>query len=68
MVIVCRKNLSQSDLMDCKIITIEGEENVFLVGSPACCQCLNSRCEEYLNSRCEEYLNSRCEEYEALNS
>jgi hypothetical protein len=29
MLIVCRKNLSQSDLMDCKIITIEGEEKVF---------------------------------------
>jgi hypothetical protein len=25
--------------MDCKIITIEGEEKVFLVGSPTCCQC-----------------------------
>jgi hypothetical protein len=25
MTIVCRKNLNQSNLMDCKIITIEGE-------------------------------------------
>jgi hypothetical protein len=25
--------------MDCKILTIEGEEKVFLVGSPGCCQC-----------------------------
>ena len=33
MLIVCKKNLSQIDLMDCKIITIEGEENVFWVGS-----------------------------------
>jgi hypothetical protein len=33
MLIVCRKNLNQSDLMDCKIITIEGEEKVFLVGT-----------------------------------
>jgi hypothetical protein len=29
MQIVCRKNLSQSGLTDCKIITIEGEEKVF---------------------------------------
>jgi hypothetical protein len=29
MLIVCRKNLSQSDLMDCKIITIEREEICF---------------------------------------
>jgi hypothetical protein len=29
MLIVCNKNLSQSDLTDCKIITIEGEEKVF---------------------------------------
>jgi hypothetical protein len=33
MLIVCRKNLSHSDHMDCKIITIEGEEKVFLVGT-----------------------------------
>jgi hypothetical protein len=33
MLIVYRKNLNQNDLMDCKIITIEGEEKVFLVGS-----------------------------------
>jgi hypothetical protein len=39
MLIVCRKNLSQSNLKDCKIITIEGEEKVFLVGSFGCCQC-----------------------------
>jgi hypothetical protein len=25
--------------MDCKIITIEGEEKDFLMGSPDCCQC-----------------------------
>jgi hypothetical protein len=30
MLIDCRKNLSQSDLMDFKIITIEGEEIFFL--------------------------------------
>jgi hypothetical protein len=39
MLIVCRKNLSQSDHTDCKIITIEGEEKVFLVGSLDLCQC-----------------------------
>jgi hypothetical protein len=33
MLIVCRKNLSQSDHTDCKIIMIEGEEKGFLVGS-----------------------------------
>ena len=38
MPIVCRKNNSQNDLMDCKIITLEGEEKVFLVGSLNCCQ------------------------------
>jgi hypothetical protein len=38
MLIVCRKNLSQIDLTDCKIITIEKEGNTFLVGSPNCCQ------------------------------
>jgi hypothetical protein len=38
MLIVCTKNLSQSDHMDCKIITIEGEEKVFLVGSHGCFQ------------------------------
>jgi hypothetical protein len=32
--IVCRKNLSQSDRMDCKIITIEGEKKVFFGGKP----------------------------------
>ena len=26
MQIVCKKNLNQSDLMDCKIITLKGEE------------------------------------------
>jgi hypothetical protein len=26
---ICRKNLNQSDCMDCKIITIEGEEKAF---------------------------------------
>jgi hypothetical protein len=39
MLIVCRKNVSQSDHMDCKIITIEGEEKVFFVGSHGCFQC-----------------------------
>jgi hypothetical protein len=39
MLIVCRKNLNQSDLMGCKIITIEGEEKVFLVGCPDSYQC-----------------------------
>ena len=33
MLIVCRKNLSQKILMDCKSITFEGEEKVFLVES-----------------------------------
>jgi hypothetical protein len=32
MLTVCRKNLTQSDFMDCKIITIEGEEKVFFGG------------------------------------
>jgi hypothetical protein len=40
MLIDCRKNLSQSDLTNCKIITIEGEEKVLLVGIPNHCQCL----------------------------
>jgi hypothetical protein len=31
MLLVCRKNLNQSDHMDWKIITIEGEEKVFVV-------------------------------------
>jgi hypothetical protein len=39
MLIVCRKNLSENDLTDCKIITIEKEERVSLVGSPGCFQC-----------------------------
>ena len=39
MPIVCRKNLNQNDHMDCKIITLEGEEKVFLVGSLNRCQC-----------------------------
>jgi hypothetical protein len=39
MLIVCKKNLSQSDLMDCKIRTIEGEEKVFLVNCLDLCQC-----------------------------
>jgi hypothetical protein len=39
MLIVCKKNLSQSDLMDCKIITFQGEEKVFLVGSHGYFQC-----------------------------
>jgi hypothetical protein len=33
MLIVCRKNLSESDCTDCKIITIEGEEKVFWWGA-----------------------------------
>jgi hypothetical protein len=37
--IVCRKNLSQSDHTGCKIITIEGEEKAFLVKSHGCFQC-----------------------------
>jgi hypothetical protein len=36
---VCRKNLSESDFTDCKIITIEGEEIFFLAGSLDRCQC-----------------------------
>jgi hypothetical protein len=39
MLIVCRKYLSQSDCMDCKIITIEGEKKVFLEENPDHCQC-----------------------------
>jgi hypothetical protein len=39
MLIVCRKNLSQSDLTDCKIITIEGEEKAFLEEIHGCFQC-----------------------------
>jgi hypothetical protein len=31
--ILCKKNLSQSDCMDYKIITIEGEEKVFWWGT-----------------------------------
>jgi hypothetical protein len=38
MLIVCGKYLTQSDFMDCKMITIEGEEKVFLVGSFGCSQ------------------------------
>jgi hypothetical protein len=34
MPIVCKKNLNQSDLTDCKIITIEGEEKVFFGREP----------------------------------
>jgi hypothetical protein len=39
MLILCRKNLNWSDRMDCKIITIEGEEKALVVGSPDHCQC-----------------------------
>jgi hypothetical protein len=39
MLIVYKKNPSQSDCIDCKIITIQGEEKDFLVGSPDHCQC-----------------------------
>jgi hypothetical protein len=42
MLIDCRKNLSQSDLMDCKIITIEGGKKVFLVGGLDRSQCFES--------------------------
>jgi hypothetical protein len=34
MPIGCRKYLSQSDLPDCKIIAIEGEEKVFFGEEP----------------------------------
>jgi hypothetical protein len=37
--IVCGKNLSQSDSTNCKIITIEHEKIVFLVRSSDCRQC-----------------------------
>jgi hypothetical protein len=37
--IVCRKNLIPSDYTDCKITIIEGEEKVYLVECPNCCQC-----------------------------
>jgi hypothetical protein len=37
MLVVCRKNLNQSNLTDCKIITNEGKEKVLLVGSPDHC-------------------------------
>jgi hypothetical protein len=37
--IVCKTNLPQSDHMDCKIIIIEGEETIFLVGCSNCFQC-----------------------------
>jgi hypothetical protein len=30
--IVCRKNLNQSDCTECKIVTTEGEKKVLLVG------------------------------------
>jgi hypothetical protein len=33
LLIVCRKNLSQSDLMDCKIVSIEGAEKIFWWGA-----------------------------------
>jgi hypothetical protein len=39
--LIVKKNLTHSDLMDCKIITIEGEEKVLFVGSLDCCQCLD---------------------------
>jgi hypothetical protein len=37
--IVCKKNLSQNDHTNCKIITIVGEDKVFLVGCLDFCQC-----------------------------
>jgi hypothetical protein len=39
MLVVCRKNLNESDRTDCKTITIKREEEVFLVGSLDHCQC-----------------------------
>ena len=39
MPIVRRKNLSQTDLMDCKTKTLEVQEKLFLMGSLDCCQC-----------------------------
>jgi hypothetical protein len=39
MLIVCKKNLNQSNLTDCKIVTIEGEGKVLLVKSLDRCQC-----------------------------
>ena len=39
MPIVCRKNLIQNDLIDCKIITLEEEKKVFLVESVNRSQC-----------------------------
>jgi hypothetical protein len=40
MLILSRKNISQRHFTDCKIITIEGEEKVILVGCPNCYQFL----------------------------
>jgi hypothetical protein len=34
MLIVCTKNLNQSDLTDCKIITIKGEKRSIFSGEP----------------------------------
>jgi hypothetical protein len=34
------KNLNQIDCSNCKIITIEGNEKVFLVECLECCQCI----------------------------
>jgi hypothetical protein len=34
MPIGCRKNLSQSELTDCKVITIEGENKIKFGGEP----------------------------------
>ena len=34
MPIMCRKNLNQNDLMNCKIITLEREEKVFFGEEP----------------------------------
>jgi hypothetical protein len=39
MLILCRKNLNKSDRTDYKIITVEGEKKVFLVGNLDRCQC-----------------------------
>jgi hypothetical protein len=38
--IICRKNLSQSGCTDCKIMTNKGEEKALLVGCLDNCQCL----------------------------
>jgi hypothetical protein len=39
MLIIRERNRSQSNRMDCKIMTTEEEGKVFLVGNPDYCQC-----------------------------